>query len=179
MAEIRERNEWEFRRILHAAKYRQLNFSIKTSSETWNEENRLKVSVVSVEPVLDNLQKHVERLKAEIETLKIWVCTKSRFWKEKYLHMLRYNKRRIFMTFEWFDWFLSEKVDAWFFKKILPKTPNHSVWKSLKKVSFYNTHLNFRAIVPSKSQMFFEKKIAKWDIFCHFQTPWTRKFSIW
>ena len=73
MAEIRERNEWEFWRILHAAKYRQLNFSIKTSSETWNEENRLKVSVVSVEPVLDNLQKHVERLKAEIETLKIWV----------------------------------------------------------------------------------------------------------
>ena len=71
MAEIKDRNEWEFRRILHAAKYRQLNFSIKTSTETWNEENRLKVSVVSVEPVLDNLQKHVERLKAEIETLKI------------------------------------------------------------------------------------------------------------
>ena len=62
MAEIRDRNEWEFRRILHAAKYRQLNFSIKTSTETWNEENRLKVSVVSVEPVLDNLQKHVKRV---------------------------------------------------------------------------------------------------------------------
>ena len=107
MAEIRDRNDWEFRRILHAAKYRQFNFSIKTSAETWNEENRLKVSVVSVEPVLDNLQKHVERLKAEIETLKIWVYIvnkKSDFEKENIC--ISYNTPGIFMTFEWFDWFL-------------------------------------------------------------------------
>ena len=71
MAEIKERNESQFRQVLHAAKYRQFNFSIKTSNETWNEENRLKVSVVSVEPVLANLQKHVERLKIDMETLKI------------------------------------------------------------------------------------------------------------
>ena len=71
MAEIKERSEIEFKQILHAAKYKQFNFSIKTSNETWNDENRLKASVVSVEPVLDNIQKHIQRLKIDIQNLKI------------------------------------------------------------------------------------------------------------
>ena len=71
MAEIKERSEIEFKQVLHAAKYKQFNFSIKTSNETWNDENRLKASVVSVEPVLDNIQKHIQRLKIDIQNLKI------------------------------------------------------------------------------------------------------------
>ena len=73
MATIKERDEIEFRRILHQARYRQFNFSVKTSKETWNDENRLKMTVTNVETI-DNQtrKKHIERLKAEIEALKIW-----------------------------------------------------------------------------------------------------------
>ena len=69
---IKERDEIEFRRILHQARYRQFNFSVKTSKETWNDENRLKMTVTNVETI-DNQtrKKHIERLKAEIEALKI------------------------------------------------------------------------------------------------------------
>lgn len=71
MAKMREDSEIEYRRHLQAAKYRQFNFSVKTSIETWNEENRLKVSVVNAELV--NHQKHIQRLKAEIQALKNWL----------------------------------------------------------------------------------------------------------
>jgi len=72
MATIKENDEIEFRRILHRARYRQFNFSVKTSKETWNDEDRLKMTVTTVE-LIDNQTrtKHVERLKAEIEALKI------------------------------------------------------------------------------------------------------------
>ena len=72
MATIKERDEIEFRRILHQARYRQFNFSVKTSKEMWNDENRLKMTVTNVETI-DNQtrKKHIERLKAEIEALKI------------------------------------------------------------------------------------------------------------
>jgi len=72
MATIKERDEIEFRRILHQARYRQFNFSVKTSKEMWNDENRLKMTVTNVETI-DNqtIKKHIERLKAEIEALKI------------------------------------------------------------------------------------------------------------
>ena len=72
MATIKENDEIEYRRILHRARYRQFNFSVKTSKETWNDEDRLKMTVTTVE-LIDNQTrtKHVERLKAEIEALKI------------------------------------------------------------------------------------------------------------
>ena len=76
MATIKERDEIEFRRILHQARYRQFNFSVKTSKETWNDENRLKMTVTNVETI-DNQtrKKHIERLKAEIEPWKFedWI----------------------------------------------------------------------------------------------------------
>ena len=73
MASIKESNGIEFRRILHRARYRQFNFSVKTSKETWNDEDRLKVTVTNVEPIDDQTRtKHMERLKAEIEALQIW-----------------------------------------------------------------------------------------------------------
>jgi len=73
MASIKESNEIEFRRILHRARYRQFNFSVKTSKETWNDEDRLKMTVTNVEPIdAQTRTKHMERLKAEIEALQIW-----------------------------------------------------------------------------------------------------------
>ena len=73
MASIKESNEIEFRRILHQARYRQFNFSVKTSKETWNDEDRLKVTATNVEPIdAQTRRKHIERLKAEIEALQLW-----------------------------------------------------------------------------------------------------------
>ena len=72
MAKIKERDEIEFRKILHQARYRQFNFSVKTSKETWNDEDRLKVTATNVEPIDDQTRtKHIERLRAEMEVLKI------------------------------------------------------------------------------------------------------------
>ena len=72
MAEIKNRDEKEFKKELHKAKYKQFQFSVKTSKENWNDENRLKVSVVNVETMgRDNLRKYIERLKKDIEALKL------------------------------------------------------------------------------------------------------------
>ena len=72
MATIKERDEKEFKKELHAAKYRRFNFSVKTSRETWNDENRIKVSVVNVEPMdIGNLRKHIQRLQDEIQSLQL------------------------------------------------------------------------------------------------------------
>ena len=49
-------------------------FSVKTSKETWNDENRLKVSVINEELMEINqasIKKHMQRLKAEIEAWNI------------------------------------------------------------------------------------------------------------
>ena len=54
---------------LESAKYRRFNFSVKTSLEAWNDENRLKMSVANVELVNYQDIKHVNRLKAEIEAM--------------------------------------------------------------------------------------------------------------
>ena len=62
-------NLYYFISTLESAKYRRFNFSVKTSLEAWNDENRLKMSVANVELVNYQDIKHVNRLKAEIEAM--------------------------------------------------------------------------------------------------------------
>ena len=70
MATIKEESEINYRKVLNSAKYRQFNFLVKTSMESWNDEQRLKMSVANAELVNYKDEKHVKRLKAEIEALK-------------------------------------------------------------------------------------------------------------
>jgi replication factor A1 len=69
MAAIKAQDEKEFRRVLNQAKYRQFEFSVKSSMETWNDESRLKISVANAEVVDYKDKKYIERLKAEIQAL--------------------------------------------------------------------------------------------------------------
>ena len=71
MAKIKEHDgdERNFLKILNSSKYRQFNFSIKTSLESWNEESRLRINVMNLEVVNYQDPKHIQRLKAEIEAL--------------------------------------------------------------------------------------------------------------
>jgi len=70
MATIKEESEINYRKVLNSAKYRQFNFLVKTSMESWNDEQRLKMSVANAELVNYKDEKHVKRLKADIEALK-------------------------------------------------------------------------------------------------------------
>lgn len=70
LADIQAKDELEYRKVLKNTRYRQFNFSIKTSKETWNDENRLKVSVANAELVnYADSKKHIDRIKAEIAAL--------------------------------------------------------------------------------------------------------------
>ncbi len=70
MADIRANDEVEFRRILQKAKYKQFVFSVKTTMEVWNDENRLRMTVMNAEPVNYSAESnHIKRIKAEIESL--------------------------------------------------------------------------------------------------------------
>ena len=71
LAGLRESgDEREFRKILNLAKYRRFEFFVKTTMETWNDENRLRITVQNADPVdYSQSGKYISRIKDEIERL--------------------------------------------------------------------------------------------------------------
>lgn len=69
LAEIRTRDEIQFRKVLHGSKYQQYELNVKANLESWNDESRLKMTVAGLKKVSYASAKHVDRIKAEIAAM--------------------------------------------------------------------------------------------------------------
>ena len=123
MATIKEESEINYRKVLNSAKYRQFNFLVKTSMESWNDEQRLKMSVANAELVNYKDEKHVKRLKAEIEALKTEKWKKKCFTNQDgnsllSFYLFSYTNRPLYFCFLWPQnniWILTKFTSNFFF----------------------------------------------------------------
>ncbi len=66
-----DRDPEEFRRKLHSVRYTLFEFVAKTKCESYNDENRMKMNIFNVTPIVNHAAKErMDRLKAEIQKLK-------------------------------------------------------------------------------------------------------------
>ena len=71
LARKKEENMEEFEKILNSCKYAPFEFTLKSKVETWNDEKRLRLSIVKGIKIVRASADRTSRLKGEIDQLKI------------------------------------------------------------------------------------------------------------
>ena len=71
LARKKEENMIEYEKILENCKYLSFQFTIKSKVESWNDEKRLRLSIVKAEKISKDSIDRINRLTSEIDRLKI------------------------------------------------------------------------------------------------------------
>ena len=71
LARKKENNMVEYEKVLEACKYHAFEFTLKSKIESWNDEKRLRLSVVKAAKVNKLSLERIGRLKSDINRLKL------------------------------------------------------------------------------------------------------------
>ena len=67
----KESNMIEYEKILERSRYCPFRFTLKSKIESWNDEKRLRLSIVRAEKVDQSSQDRITRLKEDIQRLRL------------------------------------------------------------------------------------------------------------